>query len=82
MELKSLINQLYHEFKFKYVAWRFYSKNNRSEKDWIDFLEEIKKEREIIGEETYRIVAEYNRKRRLKWLRDHKEEIEKNSSII
>jgi hypothetical protein len=81
MELKSFINQLYHEFKFKYVAWRFYSKNNRSEKDWIDFLKEIKKEREIIDDETYRIVAEYNRKRRLRWLRDRKEEIEKIAEL-
>jgi len=81
MELKKFFRRLYVRIKFEVYCERFYRKRERGEKDWIEFLSELKNAREEIGDRAYRIVEKYNTKRRLNWLRKRKKEIEEFKNL-
>jgi len=80
MGLNALLNQLYAKIKFEITCWLFYNKKKRAEEDWVNFLKSLERARKIIGDEAYRIAEKYNTKRRVKWLKNHKKEIEEIAS--
>ena len=82
MELDALLEQLYSKIKFEIIYRLFYNKKERTEEDWVNLLKSLERVRKIIGNEAYRIAEKYNTKSRVKWLKNHKKEIEEIASTF